>query len=214
MNIGNDNSDDTEESITTDSPFYIPLKLRVIFTLLSSVLIVIYCTFLAFYIKFPDSYIPPSDLGINSILSFSLLILFLIWIPWEELGIRIKKIGGIEFQQIIDEQANERSHDIGYLTEQFEELEEKISEINNINFKAKPDLTKELRPLLIKFLSQYDSWAFSPLRIKNWGGKQPGFSEFENVDTQTIKRELQKMVSEELIDTAVSKKGNTLYRIH
>jgi len=71
----------------------------------------------------------------------------------------------------------------------------------------------ELRDLLTKFLTTYNKWAFSPSRIKAWGVQQQGFSKLSEYDHPFIRATLQKMVSENTLETRISKKGNTLFRI-
>ena len=71
----------------------------------------------------------------------------------------------------------------------------------------------QLRELLTQFLTKYKKWAFSPSRIRAWGSQQQGFSGFSAYEYPFVRSTLQKMVSENILETRVSKKGNTLYRI-
>jgi hypothetical protein len=71
----------------------------------------------------------------------------------------------------------------------------------------------ELRNLLLEFLTKYKEWSFSPSRIRAWGSKQQGFSALSKFEHPFIRGTLQKMVSENILETRISKKGNTLYRV-
>lgn len=75
----------------------------------------------------------------------------------------------------------------------------------------KIDRTKEL--LVLQFLTSYDKWYFSPFRIKKWGGKQDGFSELQDLTTQSIKILLESLFNRRQVVKTLSKKGNPIYKI-
>jgi hypothetical protein len=70
----------------------------------------------------------------------------------------------------------------------------------------------ELYPLLTKFLKQFQPRAFSPLRIREWGSRQPGYEKLASYTQSAIRIVLQKMVTAGQATTRVSRMGNTLYK--
>ena len=214
MNHQELNFEEPEEELTSPTgPFVIPCKLKFILSALS-ILLILFCASVIFcYIDSPSTAASPAEIGITPIFIFSITILVALWIPWQLLGVRVTKIGGIEFEKIVAEQASEHAEEVTYLQDRIETLEKSVHRLDEtaelIGCFAEP----ELRELLFKFLTTYSKWAFSPTRIRAWGSKQQGFSDLENYDYHFIRTTLQKMVSNNILETRISKKGNTLYRI-
>ncbi|AXJ01442.1 hypothetical protein CYPRO_2194 [Cyclonatronum proteinivorum] len=71
----------------------------------------------------------------------------------------------------------------------------------------------DIESLLRRFLSKYSKWAFSPLRIQKWGGKQQGFNKLSFIPTSQIRHHLENMLRQGIIEERFSQKGNKLYRI-
>lgn len=202
-----------EELDTTSSSFVIPGWLKWSVTVVGIVLVLFTVAYTWRYVATPKDLDSPKELGLSGVFLFSVSALFLVWVPWDKLGIRISKIGGIEFKEIVQGQASEHAEDLSYLEDRIESLESKIRKSDEMvgfeeNFKE-PDL----RNLLLEFLTKYKEWAFSPSRIRVWGSKQQGFSTLSNFEHPFIRSTLQKMVSENILETRISKKGNTLYRV-
>ncbi|EKO3965203.1 hypothetical protein KW482_03530 [Vibrio fluvialis] len=202
-----------EELETTTSSFDIPGWLKWSVTVVGAVLVIFTVVYTRKYLGAPKELASPKELGLSGIFLFSVSALFLVWVPWAKLGIRISKIGGIEFKEIVQEQASEHAEELSYLEDRIESLEAQIRKSDEMvsfveNFKE-PDLRK----LLLEFLTKYKEWAFSPSRIRAWGSKQQGFSALSSYEHPFIRSTLQKMVSENILETRISKKGNTLYRV-
>lgn len=88
------------------------------------------------------------------------------------------------------------------------------SEYASYEIEPKGSLSSQsLRSLLIQFLRSYSKWAFSPLRIQNWGGKQAGYEKLAMFSTGDIRRELEVLLTENILVESTSKKGNRLFRI-
>ena len=139
--------------------------------------------------------------------------MIIVWVPWANLGVKITKIGGIEFKDIVEEQASEHAEEISDLIDRIELLESQIRQSDSlISFVEQAD-EPELRKELLRFLQAYSQWSFSPSRIKAWGSKQAGFTSLGKYETSFIRLTLQKMVAEDILVTRISKKGNTLYRV-
>lgn len=202
-----------EELESATSNFDIPIWLRW-FVSTISVLLITFCSIYAFkYVSHPSEYASPKDLGLSSLFLFSITSLFLVWIPWSRLGIRISKIGGIEFKEIVQEQASEHAEELSYLEDRIESLEAHIRKVDEMSEFTEKFHEPELRKQLLEFLTKHKEWAFSPSRIRAWGSQQQGFSAFANYEHPFIRSTLQKMVSENILETRISKKGNTLYRV-
>ena len=214
MNNQEKNFEHPEEELRAASTsFRIPPPLRWCVTG-SAIAVIAFCVFFIFkYINAPSVYAKPSDLGLSSVFLFSISALFLTWMPWQTLGMRISKIGGIEFKQIVEEQASEHAEEISYLENRVEVLEGKLRELGGITAMVESFEEPKLRQLLLDFLTKYKEWAFSPARIRLWGSRQQGFSSLANYEHPFIRSTLQKLVSEGLLETRISNKGNTLYRI-
>lgn len=194
------------------TPFEIPTGIRWVLTLVFALIVLACIAIVVAYVQCPESAAAPKDIGLAPIFLFSVSALIVLWIPWQRLGIRITKIGGIEFEKIVAEQASEHAEELTYLQDRIEVLEGYVRKIDDTAGLTEAVAEPELRKLLLEFLNKYSSWAFSPSRIRAWGAKQQGFSELSNYDYQFIRSTLQKLVTENELETRISKKGNTLYR--
>lgn len=202
-----------EELGSTSQLFQIPIIIKWLISVVSIILLIGSVYLFCLYIEKPKVYASPSELGLVSIFIFSLTTLFLVWLPWGKMGIKISKIGGVEFQQIVATQASEHAEEAGYLEDRIEVLEERIHKLDKMSAITEQFEEPKLRVMLTDFLTKYNEWAFSPSRIKAWGSKQQGFYELVNYELPFVRSTLQKMVSEKLLETRISKKGNTLYRV-
>jgi hypothetical protein len=203
-----------EELSSTSSNFDIPNWLKLVVSVFCILLVIFCIAYTLSYLGDPKVYVSPKDLGLSGIFLFSVSALFLVWIPWSKLGIRISKIGGIEFKEIVQGQASEHAEELSYLESRIESLEDQARKDNGMIGVKEGFQEPELRKLLLEFLSKYDKWAFSPSRIRVWGSKQQGFSSFDQYEYPIIRRILQRMVAENVVETRISKNGNTLYRIN
>lgn len=167
------------------------------------------CLYLA-YLFSPDRYAAPSDLQLGSLILFSSSVLILVIAPWEELGVRINRIGPIEFDRVISEQARENVGEFAELRQRIDKLEKSIDKTARI---PQSEVAVELRPLIIRFMERYAPTPYSPLRILHWGSRQEGFEELSNYDLRTIRKVLQDLVSEDILTTRVSRTGVTLYKM-
>ena len=166
------------------------------------------------YVNDPTHAASPTELGLSGLLIFCITALAVINVPWHELGYRIKKVGSVEFEQALNAQVLERAEGINFLEKRIEAIEnslEKKSIQSSDVFRQMYE--PRLRKLLLDFLSVNDQLPFSPLRIREWGSQQPGFEGLKKFEIGLIKHVLGKMVAERVLETTISKKGNTLYRI-
>ncbi|MBA6357499.1 MULTISPECIES: hypothetical protein [unclassified Colwellia] len=202
-----------EELGSSTSIFSISTPMKLFLSFISLSVIIGCISFVLFYISDPKSYPSPKELGLSGVFLFFVTSLILIWIPWDKLGLRITKIGGIEFKEIVAEQASENAEEFSYLEERIEYLETKLHSMDDLAQFHESFERPELRDLLLEFLTKYNKWSFSPSRIKSWGTRQQGFSKLSSFEHRLIRSTLQSMVAENLLETRISNKGNTLYRV-
>ncbi|MBY8115122.1 hypothetical protein KW542_21405 [Vibrio fluvialis] len=202
-----------EELETTSNGLIISQCAKVLLSAFS-VLVMSGCVYLVYrYAEAPETFASPKELGVSSVFLFFTSLLILIWVPWEKLGLKVTKIGGIEFKEIVAGQASENAEEFGYLENRIEFLEQKVHSMNEIDQFMESFHNPDLRNLLLEFLTKYKKWSFSPSRIITWGSQQQGFSTLSSYEHRRVRSELQSMLTENLVETRLSKKGNTLYRI-
>ena len=66
---------------------------------------------------------------------------------------------------------------------------------------------EKLENKLLNFLTNYSSWWFNALRIKNWGGNQANYEDLGSYSTHQISKTLDKLVSETQIQSKMGKKS-------
>jgi hypothetical protein len=203
-----------EHAFDKDIEFQLPKATKILFNIILIVLILLILTAYFYFILGTPQNIDPSKFGLSEIFIFLTIILAVINIPWGKMGIRIKKIGMLELEQVIKEQSSDNSIEFADLQKQIDELKEiKIENTqNNINTVNKKNIN-ELDNLILKFLEEHSNYAFSPLRIKNYGGELDGFEKLKNVHTSEIRESLRRLLSKNKVETRISKKGNTIYII-
>lgn len=157
----------------------------------------------------------PKDLGLSNLLLFSAGCFLFFAIPWHNLGLSLKKFGPLEFERKLEGQSEEHIKDISEIENKLAQLEAAMKASGGIETTAERQPTqdeKEMRDLIIKFLTEYERWTFSPRRMETWGAQIPGYSKLAN-NSSMLRRLLRSLVSEGVLETRVSKKGNTVYRI-
>lgn len=161
----------------------------------------------------PQKIPSPSDLQIGPIFIFCSTIFLFAITPWSKLGIRINRIGPVEFERVLNEQSKEHIEELSELRQFVSELDAKVRGMDEISGISLGMASAELRPLIKDFLGQYYPVPYSPLRIQKWGSKQKGFEKFGKCSLSDLRKILQDMVAEDILATRVSKMGNTLYTL-
>ncbi len=202
-----------EQELLTSTSYKLPILLKVAVTIFCVALVISCVWFTWLYIQQPKTFAPPSEFGVPTIFTMSVVGLLLAWVPWAKLGLRVTKIGGVEFEQVLNTQASEHAEELSFLAEQIEALEDRVRQSDELAEIHELLQGNELRALLLRFLEHFSPTAFSPRRIRAWGAKQPGFEALKRYDFQNIRVTLQKMQTENLVSTAISKQGSTLYRL-
>lgn len=211
--------------------FHFPLWLRCIAVVVLAAIIIASLFAFLYFFRHPDTDFTPDKLGIVNLLIFSLFGMVVFLIPWEDYGLRIKKFGPFEFGELLAAQATELATQTTEHVEDIELLRARIQTLEN-DFvgaermgKAKPlgirdteikqsrERQETLESRLLEFLRKWQRYGFSPLRIKKWGAKQQGFTDLSSHSTVEIRRALQSLVAKGELETAISQKGNTLYRL-
>jgi hypothetical protein len=159
--------------------------------------------------------VKPSELGLGTALIFCLAGVALVLIPWDLLGLRLKKFGPLEFERVINTQKKEQSESLAHLQEQIDELKRAAGTKLAVESVATPAVTPrvDLPVLLKRFFGNYPRRFFSPFTIKSWGGRQPKFQELAFFEKEDITQALLSMLAKNEVQTKISKKGNTLYGI-
>lgn len=116
---------------------------------------------------------------------------------------------------LIDELEADENEEQKYLTNEEEEgvaVSYQDSTENDATSISPDDWEVEER--VLRFLKVFDRWYFSPLRIKNWGGRQRGFEDLSNYSSKKIKSILQKLLVSGKVKKILSQKGNPIYKIN
>lgn len=197
------------EAPPSEIGFFVPKWLRVMGALvLGGVLFLASCLLVAYFLNREPAW-EPAKLDIIDLMVFCFVGLIVCLLPWEHYRLRLRKIGPLEFEQILSTQAEER--DAG-----FHEIRQRLATIeasHSSRIKEKNELANDDLTRLVKSLLAAHKVAFSPARIAAWGGHQPGFEKLSNYSRDEIRRVLQGMVAKKELETVVSKRGNTLYRL-
>lgn len=73
--------------------------------------------------------------------------------------------------------------------------------------------TNFTKNLLFSFLKTWSRWSFNIARIQGWGARQPGYEEFSDFDTNSLKRALKELKDEgKIVSYTSSKTGNIMYK--
>lgn len=165
------------------------------------------------YINDPNRFASPKDLQLSTVIIFSVGILIFALVPWETLGIRIKKIGSVEFATVVNTQAREHAEEFGELRARITDLEEIVKRLDGAESLGTHLASQDVSPVLLEFLEQHQPQAFSPLRLHRWGAQQPGFEKLGQYSQGVLRSILQELLLLGKVSTRVSKLGNTLYKI-
>jgi hypothetical protein len=205
-------ADDQDEVSGKSPPADFPFWFRCSAIALAALLMVPSLAWMQATMHAPSKEAGPVDFGVAHLLIAGALIALLAITPLSRLGIRIRKVGVVEFERVINTQAKEHAAELAELYSRIEELETSIRRLDSVAPISEYFSELDLRPLLEKFLSQHQPRAFSPLRIQQWGGAQPNFEKLGSSSQSAIRAVLQKMVQAGTATTVVSKLGKTLYR--
>lgn len=203
----------SEEPLVDDgSPFEVPTWFRWASAALALALIAPATIFIIRYSLAPGRYVSPASLGVVQLILAGTVILLFALAPWRALGLRIRKVGFVEFDRVLSGQANENALEFTELRTRIEELEAKIRGLDGVGSISEHLEDVELYPLLNKFLNENRPTALSPLKVREWGSRQPGYEKLGQTRLASIRRILQKLVAEGRAATRVSRLGNTLYK--
>jgi hypothetical protein len=200
----------TDQELQPSPPFELPILVRVIliFSLLG---LLGFSIFVILRYLADPTLASPKELGIPSLLLFSLVGLVILLVPWDKLGLRIKKIGAVEFEQVVLTQRKEQAEALDSLSQRIEKVERVY--IPKTETEDSPIPRHELEDLLMKFFAKYPKTAFSPWRIQTWGAQREGFNRLSQYSRITIRQYLDRLLVEGKLETVLSRKGNTLYRL-
>jgi hypothetical protein len=155
----------------------------------------------------------PSEIDLVDFILFCFIGLGLCALPWERYQFRIRRIGPVEFEQILSAQARERDEALHEIRQRVQDLETKQRVVGVDERKTPPISVDPKLTQLLKAFLETNKRAFSPLRIATWGAQQPNFGKLGKHNIQEIRSALQSMVANGELETVISKRGNTLYRV-
>ena len=191
----------------------LPGAVRFWFSLAAIAALIVCSILMAAYIRDPQNFAAPSELQLGTLILIGFATLFLTLVPRHKLGLRIRKVGAIEFERVVNTQATAFAEEFTELRVRVDELEGKLRGVDEISPISESLATPVLRPLIIEFLNKFEPTPYSALRIRDWGGRQQGFEQLKNYDLAMIRHVLQSLVAEGRAATRVSQLGNTLYKM-
>jgi hypothetical protein len=161
----------------------------------------------------------PAELQLPEIVLVLVIALALLLLPWQRLGVSVKKIGWLEFDQVVAVQKKESVDSIVALENRVIALE-RIFQTSAVvqAVPAVQPVTQDgtandaLRDLVLVFLREYRRWYFNAPRIRLWGSKQAGFGKLAEYPDMLIKQELDRLLAAGLVTPRISKSGATLYK--
>lgn len=161
--------------------------------------------------------VKPSELGLGTALIFCLACLVMVLVPWGMFGLHVKKIGPLEFREVISTQKKEQSESVTFLQNQIDQLkaafEKKMGSPVDAESSFRPTPSIALSFIVEKFLRNYPGRFFSPFKVKSWGSEQAGFEQLGSFSTAEITQALLTMLAANRVRTKLSRKGNTLYGV-
>ena len=79
---------------------------------------------------------------------------------------------------------------------------------------SKKTENKEHEDQILKFLSAYKKYWFSPVKIKSMADKVPGTKDLTSLDVNRIIEYCEALVQKDLLNTMLNAKGNKIYKIN
>jgi len=207
-------TDNDHEPLISDgvSLLRLPMPVRWLLALAALLVLSVSAMLMWSYIQNPQYRASPQELQLGNLILAAFAILILAIVPWYKLGLRIRKIGALEFDRVVSTQANEYAEEFSELRTRIVELEAMVQGLDEISETSKYFAAQTLRPLVSDFLKAFQPTAYSPLRIREWGSRQSGFEHLADFEQGMIRRVLQDLVAEGQVATRVSQLGNTLYK--
>jgi hypothetical protein len=119
-----------------------------------------------------------ADLGLYKLMIAGTSVMLVSLAPWNSLKLRLKKVGIVEFDRVVNKQAEEHIKEFADLRARLEELENRVRDQDSVAPVSENVAQVDLQALLLKFLEEFRPKAFSPVRIQQWGARQPGYEKF------------------------------------
>jgi hypothetical protein len=160
----------------------------------------------------------PTDLRLPETVLMLIVALMIVLLPWHRLGLSVKKIGWLEFDQVVTVQKKESVDAVVALEDRVVALERILqSTAVRSSSQAQPSIqmgtaNDELRELVLRFLRQYQRWFFNAPRIRLWGSQQEGFKKLADYPDVLIAQELGRLLAAGLVRHRISESGATLYK--
>ncbi len=196
-----------------DNGLNVPIWFRLVAAVLALAMVVPSIALYVRYVIDPARNASPAELGTGNLILAGILILIFALTPWKTLGLRVHKVGFLEFERVVTRQASEHAEELTELRTRIDEMELHVRGIDDLTPIREHLEDLELYPLLSKFLADFAPTAYSPIRIREWGSRQHGYEKLSSYKISEIRRVLQKLVAEGRAATRVSRLGSTLYKV-
>lgn len=176
----------------------------------------------------------PEKVNLESLIIFSVAGIALVLIPWDKYGLVIKKVGPVEFDQVLSGQAEEHIQEITELRKQIRILSEaqdrlaheaglkhETDQSMSTSYAAVADTPSsgqsnqdfgKLHQMILTFLSRNPTTSYSPLSVLNRGQEEPDLADLRHFKVQQVRTALQALVAGDELVTKISRTGKTLYR--
>ncbi len=161
-------------------------------------------------------YPKPKDLEAGLLLGIGLVLIVLFNLPWTKI-----RVGEVEIERAIEEQAIDYAEEIDTLKKKLSDCKDDLEKVGQGSPQVQEKLNKakieeqketEDEKLLISFLKKWPTWGFTATRIINWGSKQKGFEGFKDFSKPRIRMLAAKLIRNGNVRTRVSKNNNVLYQ--
>lgn len=205
--------DVADENVEEDGkPFYFPWWLKLLGGISLIIVLIISAYTYYCYATTAKVHLEPAKLGFPGLVIFALSGLVLLFIPWKEFKLTLKKIGYWEFEKVkypvqqreIFEELSELRSEINLIKQSFPEYA--LKQVNQTRTEENPIEAK-----LLELLLAYGK-PVSPSMLLLFA-KQQQDSLIKDLEKDEVRDVLQTMVISEQLTTTLSAKGNTLFKI-
>ena len=203
-----------EAEATTEERQGIDQWLRWGSTLLGGFLVLSVLASCAMHIAQKDKFPSPVDLEAGMFLSIGVILIIVFNLPWTKI-----RLGELEIERAIEEQATDYANEVDRLKKTIKDLEAALSKAGEITPELQGRLDsvsdeaeQEDERLLLEFLEQSPSWGFTASRIRGKNRQPGGFQRLGHLSVPRIRTLAAKLLQEGKIRTRISKNNNVLYQ--
>jgi len=215
------------DEIDDQQPVARALLSRSLQIVVASILIAVVFLSLAWLVRYAymNPTVTPTQLRVHEVIVFAVALLVLVLMPWHRLGLRIKKVGWVEFERIVTVQKKEHAETIASLVDRLSALEAMLPReagvspdpadaTHGITPVQTGEANRQLRDLILTFLKSRPAHYFNAARIRSLARGDERFGTLSDHPSVLLNQELQRLLAAGLVRTRISRRsGDTLYRI-